>query len=76
MPFIRFTIFKRRALLISSIILLGEIMTSCSYCAEKKLLYIVIAFLSKHQPFFYFKCTLANMQSLYNIYSVSFVKCI
>jgi hypothetical protein len=41
MPLIRSTTFKCCALLVLSIILLSEIITSCSYCAEKKLLYIV-----------------------------------
>jgi hypothetical protein len=74
MPSIRSTTFKRHALLVLSIILLGEIITSCSCYAEKKLLYIAIMSLSKRQPSSYFKCTSANMRSLYNIHLVSFVE--
>jgi hypothetical protein len=75
MLFIRSTTSERRALLMSSIILLGEIITSCSCYTKKKLLYIVITSLFKCQLSSYFKYTLANMQSSYNIYLVSLIKC-
>jgi hypothetical protein len=75
MPFIKFTVFKRRALLVLFIILLSEIIISYSYCTKKKLLYIVIISLFKYQPSSYSKYTVANIQSLYNIYSVSLIKC-
>jgi hypothetical protein len=75
MPFIRSTASEHCTLLVLSIILLGKIMLSCSYCAEKKLLYIVITSPFKRQPSSYSKYTLAKMQSSYNIHSVSSAEC-
>jgi hypothetical protein len=42
MPFIRFLAFKRRAYIVVLILLLGEIMPTCSCCAVKGLIYIII----------------------------------
>ena len=70
MPPIRSSVFKRRAKLVSTIILLGEIMPSCSRYIKRRLLYIIITALSSHQPSSYTKCTWANMQASYNIYLV------
>ena len=79
MPSIRSLVFKRlarRFKLVAVILLLGEIMPTCFYYAEKGLLYITIVALSSRQPFSYTKCTWANMRSSYNIYLVSNAKCI
>ena len=43
MPFIRFLASKRRAYIISVILLLGEIMPIYLHYAKKKLVYIIIA---------------------------------
>ena len=67
MPPIRSTASERRAYTVLVILLLGEIMPSCSYCAEKKLVYIIIAALFSRQPSFYIKCTKLNMRLSYNI---------
>ena len=56
MPPIKSLAFKRRAKLVSTIILLGEIMPSYSYCIKRRLLYIIIAAPSSRQPFFCAKC--------------------
>ena len=45
MPPIRSLVSKRRARAVVVILLLGEIMPSCSRCDEKKLVYIIIAVL-------------------------------
>ena len=42
MPFIRSLAFKRCAYIVATILLLGEIMPIYSYCAKKKLVYVVI----------------------------------
>ena len=70
MPFIRFSTFKRRALLTASIFFDGEIISSCSYYTKKGLVYIIIIFLFSHQLSFYFQYTKANTRLLYNVRSV------
>ena len=57
MPFIRFSASKYRAKLVSTIILLGEIMPSYFYCIKRRLLYIAIAALFSRQFSFYTKYT-------------------
>jgi len=42
MPPIKSSIFKRYAYIILTILLLGEIISPCSYYKEKKLVYIAI----------------------------------
>ena len=71
MPSIKFTALKRRTLLVSTIISLGEIMSSCSRCAEKRLSCVAIAAPSGRQPSSCSECTKANMQSSCNVYLVS-----
>ena len=61
MPFIRSSASERWAKLVSTIILLGEIMPSCLYYIKRRLLYIILTALFSHQPSFYTKCTQANM---------------
>jgi hypothetical protein len=49
-------------------------MPSYSRYIEKKLVYIAIAVLSSRQPSSYTKCTRVNIQSSYNVQSVSNAK--
>ena len=51
------------------IFLLSEIMPSCSYCEEKKLVYITIVAFFSRQPSSYIKYTKLNMCLSYNIKS-------
>ena len=71
MPPIRSLASKRRAHAVAVILLFSEIMPSCSYCKEKKLVYIIIAASFGRQPSFYIKYTKLNMRSFYNVKSVS-----
>ena len=58
-------------LLAASISLNSEIMSPCSCCVKKGLVYIIIITLFGCQPSSYSKCTKANTYSLYNMRSVS-----
>jgi hypothetical protein len=60
--------------LIAVILLLGEIMPTCSYYAEKGLVYITITALSNYQPSSCSKYIKLNMHLSYNIYSMSNAK--
>jgi hypothetical protein len=70
MPFIKFITSKRRILLTISISLNREIMSLCSYCIKKELVYITLVSPSRHQPFSYLECIKANTQLSYNIHSI------
>ena len=74
MPFIRSLASKRRAYTVAVILLLSEIMPTCSRCAEKKLVYITITAPFGRQPSSYIKCTKSNMRSSCNVKSVSDAK--
>ena len=70
MPLIRSLISKHSThhfKLVAVIFLLSEIMLTCSCCAEKKLVYIIIIALFSRQPSFYFECTKANIYSFCNM---------
>ena len=71
MPPIRSLASKRRAYTVAVILLLGEIMPSCSCCKEKKLVYIIIVIPFSYQPSSCVKCTKLNMRSSCNIKLVS-----
>jgi hypothetical protein len=71
MPLIRSLIFKCYAYLIALILLLGEIMLTYSYYAEKGLVYIIIITPFSYQPSSYFKCTKLNIYLSCNVKSVS-----
>ena len=71
MPPIRFLVSERHAHIIAVILLLSEIMSMCSCCAEKKLVYIIIAAFSSRQPSFYIKYTKSNICLFCNVKSVS-----
>jgi hypothetical protein len=58
------------------ILLLNEIMPSCSCCMEKGLVYITIIALSSWQPSFCSKYTKLNIHLFYNIYFIFNAKCI
>ena len=74
MPFIKSSAFKRHAYIVAVILLLNEIMPSCSRYKEKKLVYIIIIAPSNYQPSFYIKCTKSNMHLSCNIRLVLDVK--
>ena len=74
MPLIRSLVSKRCARTVTVILLLGEIMPSCSCCKEKKLVYIVIIAPFSHQPSFCVECTKLNIYLSCNIKSVSNAK--
>ena len=67
MPFIRSLAFKRCAYIVATILLLGEIMPIYSYCAKKKLVYVVIIVLFSCQLSFYIKYIKLNIHSSCNI---------
>ena len=52
---------------VTTILLLGEIILSYSCYIKKKLVYIVIAAPSSRQPFLYAEYTQVNIRSSYNI---------
>ena len=70
MPFIKSFTSKCRVKLISTIILLGKIMPSCSCYIKRRLLYIAIIALFSRQPSFCTKCIYANMRTSYNVYLI------
>jgi hypothetical protein len=74
MPLIRSLVFKYYALLVASISLNSEIINPYSCYMKKGLVYIALISPFKCQPFSYLKCTKANTQSSYNIYSIPFNK--
>ena len=74
MPFIRSSASKRRAYIVAVILLLGEIMPSCSRYEEKKLVYIAITAPFSCQPSSYIKCTKSNICSSCNVRLVSNAK--
>ena len=77
MPFIRFLAFKHLTYhfkLVAVILLLGEIIPTYSYYAEKGLVYIIIIAPLGCQSFFYIKCTKLNMRSSCNIKLISNTK--
>ena len=62
--------------LVAVILLLSKIMPTCSYYAEKGLVYITIMAPLGRQPSLYAKYTKLNIRSSCNIYLVSNAKCI
>ena len=71
MPFVRSSVFKRRAYVVTIILLLGEIMPTYSCCVLKGLVYIIIIAPLGRQPSFYAKCTKLNIRLFYNIHLMS-----
>jgi hypothetical protein len=76
MPFIKSIVFKCCALLTTYISLNGEIISLCSYCIKKGLVYITLIAPFSRQPSFYSGCIKANTYLLYDVYSVPLNKCI
>ena len=74
MPFIRSIVSERRIYIVLVILLLGEIIPSCSRYKEKKLVYIIIITLFSCQPSSYIKYTKLNIHLSYNIRLVSNTK--
>ena len=71
MPPVRSLASKHHAYIIAVILLLSEIMPSCSCYKEKKLVYIVIAAPFSHQPSLYIEYTKSNIYLSCNIRLVS-----
>ena len=65
---------KRRAYVVAVILLLSEIMPTCSRCVLKGLVYVIIVAPLGRQPSFYTKCTKLNMCSSCDVRSVSNAK--
>ena len=74
MPLIRSLASERYACTVAVILLLSEIMPSCSCCEEKKLVCVAIVALFSRQPFSCIKCTKLNIRLSCNIRSVSDAK--
>ena len=74
MPPIRSSTSKYCILFTTSISLNREIISPCSRCTKKGLVYIIIIFFTGYQPSSYFKYTKANTYSLYNMRLVPFNK--
>ncbi len=55
--------------IIAKILSLREIMSFCSRCAKKGLIYITIALPTSYQPLLYAKCTKSNMRSSCDVLS-------
>ena len=67
MPFIRSLVSKCCTYIVALILSLSVIIPMYSRCAEKKLVYIIIAALFSRQPSSYVKCTKLNMRLSYNV---------
>ena len=79
MPFVKSLVSKRTACyfkLVAVILLLSEIMPTCSYYTEKELVYIIIIAPLGYQPFFYTKCIKLNICLSCDIRLVFNTKCI
>ena len=76
MPLIRSLVLARRTLFAVFISLNKEIISPCSRYIKKGLVYIAIIFLFSCQTFLYLEYTKTNTYLLYNVYLVSFNKCI
>ena len=74
MPPIRSSAFKRCAYIVAIILLLSEIMPTCSRCVSKGLVYVIITALSSRQPSSCTKYTKSNMRSSCDVYLVSAAK--
>ena len=74
MPPIRSLASKHYTYTVAVILLLSKIMPSCSYCKEKKLVYITIIAPFSRQPSSYIKYTKLNIHLSYNIRLVSDAK--
>ena len=74
MSTIRLIASKCHAFFTSSIAFDGEIISPCSYCAKKGLVYIIITDLFSRQPSSCSKYIKLNTYMLYNMHSVSFNK--
>ena len=71
MPLIRSLASERRAYTVAVILLFNEIMPSCFYYKEKKLVYIIIIAPFSRQPSFCIECIKLNIHLSCNIRSVS-----
>ena len=76
MPPVRSLASKHYTYIVAVILLLGEIMPSCSHCEEKKLVCVIIIIPFSLQSSSYIKCIKLNIYLFYNIKSVSNAKCL
>ena len=76
MPLIRSIASKRRACVAAKILLFSKIIPLYSRCADKGLIYIIIAVPSGCQPSSCIKYTKLNIRLSYNIRLVSNIECI
>ena len=74
MPPVRSLVSKYCAYVVFIILLLGEIMPLYSYCAEKKLVYVVITAPFSRQPSSYMECIKSNIYLSCDIRLVSNAK--
>ena len=74
MPPVRSLVSKYCAHVVLIILLLGEIMPLYSYCAEKKLVYIIITAPFNRQPSSYIECIKSNIYLSCDIRLVSNAK--
>ena len=75
MPSIRSLASKHYTYTVTLILSLSVIIPTYSHYTKKKLVYIIIAAPSSHQPSSYSECIKLNIYSSYNIKSVSNTKC-
>ena len=75
MPLVRSLASKHCAYVVTMILLLSEIMPTCSYCVLKGLVCIIIIASLGHQPSSCAKCTKLNIHLSCNIRLVSNAKC-
>ena len=74
MPSVKSLASKHHTYIVAVILLLSEIIPTCSRCVLKGLVYIAIIASLGCQPSSYTKCIKLNMRSSYNIKSVSNAK--
>jgi hypothetical protein len=75
-PLIRSLASKHRTRVVAVILLLSEIMPTCSRYMSKRLVCVVIMAPLGYQPSSCAKCTKLNIRSSYDVRSVSNAKCI
>ena len=74
MPPIRSSASNYYTRVVLTILSLGKVISTYSYCAKKKLVYVIIASPSSRQPSSYTKYIKANIRSSYNVCSISNTK--
>ena len=75
-PFVKSLVSKRRACVVTVILLFSKIMPIYSRCVLKGLVYVIIIAPLGRQPFFYTKYTKSNIYLSCNVRLVSNAKCV